>query len=242
MHYYVDDIQAVEPEALPDVEGVTVTVADDLDSMGFNRVTIAAETPEAIVDYVRQNWGTDDEDWLEEWVTNRIERVDDYAEGEFETELMVCLDGGEIASVPLRDGDDRFNAEAERGALDRAYEAKESNPDSVVSIVVCRIPVAGETPLERAYRLGEGLGGLDAAGVKRLVEMSGSAANTAEPDDDEVVIRLSRRDAVAVAEAVALLAGIDEGEHTDYDDLVRLSQAVQDQVASVDEVEGGRSA
>jgi len=29
-----------------------------------------------------------------------------------------------------------------------------------------------ETPLERAYRLGQGIGGLDAAGVKRLVEMS----------------------------------------------------------------------
>jgi hypothetical protein len=115
-------------------------------------------------------------------------------EHEFETELMVCVDGGEHASIPLRDGDDRFNAEAERGALDRAYEAKESNPDSVVSIVVCRVPV------------------------------------DAEVGDGEVEIRLSRRDAVAVAEAVGLLAGIDEGENTDRDDLIRLSQAVQDQI------------
>jgi hypothetical protein len=53
-----------------------------------------------------------------------------------ELALMVCIDGAEHATVPLRDGDDRFNAEAERGALDRAYEAKESNPDCVVSIVI----------------------------------------------------------------------------------------------------------
>lgn len=50
--------------------------------------------------------------------------------------LMVCIDGGEAATVPLRDGDDRFNAEAERGALDRAYEFKTSSPESVVSIVL----------------------------------------------------------------------------------------------------------
>lgn len=50
--------------------------------------------------------------------------------------LMVCIDGVEAATVPLRDGDDAFNHEAERGALDRAYEFKETNPDSVVTIVV----------------------------------------------------------------------------------------------------------
>lgn len=50
--------------------------------------------------------------------------------------LMICVDGAEHATVPLRDGDDVFNGEAERGALDRAYEAKESNPDSVVTIVI----------------------------------------------------------------------------------------------------------
>ena len=52
-------------------------------------------------------------------------------------ELMVCIDGAEHATIPLKDGADGFNLVAERGALDRAYEAKESNPDSVVTIVVC---------------------------------------------------------------------------------------------------------
>lgn len=50
--------------------------------------------------------------------------------------LMICVDGAEHATVELSDGDDGFNAAAERGALDRAYEAKESNPDSVVTIVI----------------------------------------------------------------------------------------------------------
>ena len=52
-------------------------------------------------------------------------------------ELMVCIDGAEHATVPLIDGNDSFNAASERGALDRAYEAKESSPDSVVTIVIC---------------------------------------------------------------------------------------------------------
>jgi len=51
-------------------------------------------------------------------------------------DLMVCIDGVEAATVPLKDGDDPFNAEAERGALDRAYEFKTSNPDAVVSVVL----------------------------------------------------------------------------------------------------------
>lgn len=54
--------------------------------------------------------------------------------------LMICVDGVEHATVELADGDDGFNHAAERGALDRAYEAKESNPDSVVTIVVNTIP------------------------------------------------------------------------------------------------------
>jgi hypothetical protein len=50
--------------------------------------------------------------------------------------LVVRVDGDNHAVVPLRDGDDAFNAAAERGALDRAYEAKESCPECAVEIVV----------------------------------------------------------------------------------------------------------
>lgn len=60
--------------------------------------------------------------------------------------LMVCIDGAEAATVPLIDGNDPFNAEAERGALDRAYEFKQSNPDSVVTIVIDTTP--DEAPSE----------------------------------------------------------------------------------------------
>ena len=55
------------------------------------------------------------------------------------------VDGEDHAVVPLRrTGDDSFNAAAERGALDRAYEAKESSPESEVTIVV--LTVAAEVP------------------------------------------------------------------------------------------------
>ena len=62
------------------------------------------------------------------------------AEGAPEPELglMVCLDGSQEAFIDLRDGDDAFNREAERTAFDKAYEMKEQDPDTVVSIVVTR--------------------------------------------------------------------------------------------------------
>jgi len=94
--------------------------------------------------------------------------------------LMICVDGVEHATVYLRDGDDAFNREAERGALDRAYEAKESNPDSVVTIVV-------------------------------------NTVEDAEPLNDTEF----------VAEALELLADIDEGEHTDWERLRGLAQSLR---------------
>jgi hypothetical protein len=41
-------------------------------------------------------------------------------------------------------------------------------------------------------------------------------------------VELSARDAGAIAEALELLAGIDEGENTDYEDLMRLSRLARD--------------
>lgn len=43
-----------------------------------------------------------------------------------------------------------------------------------------------ETPLERAYRLGEGLGGLDAEGVRRLVEISRENEEKRDLDLDQL--------------------------------------------------------
>jgi hypothetical protein len=67
--------------------------------------------------------------------------------------LVVRVDGDAHAVVPLRDGDDVFNAEAERGALDRAYEAKESCPECAVEIVV--LTVAAGDAASRAPSNGE---------------------------------------------------------------------------------------
>lgn len=49
-------------------------------------------------------------------------------------------------------------------------------------------------------------------------------------DEDVPPIRLnfSAQDACAIADALELLAGIDEGEHTNYDDLTRLARLVRD--------------
>jgi hypothetical protein len=42
-----------------------------------------------------------------------------------------------------------------------------------------------------------------------------------------VVLPLSLADAVAIADALEYLASVDEGEHTDYDNLVRLAGVVR---------------
>jgi hypothetical protein len=46
------------------------------------------------------------------------------------------------------------------------------------------------------------------------------------------IVRLSSRDADAIADALEMLAGVDEGENTDYEDLMRLARIVREQVPS----------
>lgn len=96
--------------------------------------------------------------------------------------LMICVDGVEHATVPLLNGNDSFNEASERGALDRAYEAKETNPDSVVSIVI-------------------------------------------DLTDDEPVKPVD--DTEFVAEALQMLADLDEGEHTDWERLTGLAKSLR---------------
>lgn len=72
--------------------------------------------------------------------------------------LMICIDGFEHATLPLIDGNDSFNEASERGAFDRAYEAKESNPDSVVTIVIDTTPDEPEGPLDDTEFVAEALG------------------------------------------------------------------------------------
>jgi hypothetical protein len=46
------------------------------------------------------------------------------------------------------------------------------------------------------------------------------------PAQDTVTLELGRDDATAIAEALEYLAGVDEGEHTDHGNLVRLADLV----------------
>jgi hypothetical protein len=43
----------------------------------------------------------------------------------------------------------------------------------------------------------------------------------------DVQLGLSNRDATAIADALELFAGIDDGENTDYDDLIRLAALIR---------------
>lgn len=46
----------------------------------------------------------------------------------------------------------------------------------------------------------------------------------------DVVLPLATGEAMAIADALELLAGVDEGEHTDYDELVRLAAVVRSHI------------
>lgn len=77
MTYVVEDLQAVEPDALlaPSREqGVSVLLHDGLDSMGFNRVSLAAPTLGGLLAFVRDNWGDDSTTggWYSEFVIGGV--------------------------------------------------------------------------------------------------------------------------------------------------------------------------
>jgi hypothetical protein len=134
MTYFVTDLQAVEPEALEQVEGITVEVEPGLDSMGFPRVTVRGETREGLLAYVARQWGDEtgtpsDQDWFDEWVVQRVEQV-----SETRT-VLVHLN----VQVP---GTDDRDADAIADAVMAALEVG-SDDESVADLkVVC--PMAEE--------------------------------------------------------------------------------------------------
>jgi hypothetical protein len=73
--FTVDYLQAVEPDFLGKPAGIVVTLDEELDSQGFNRVTVEGPTREAVIEYVRENWGDDDADWFQEYVVDRVREV-----------------------------------------------------------------------------------------------------------------------------------------------------------------------
>jgi molybdopterin converting factor small subunit len=87
MRYSVRDLQAVEPDALAEVEGVTITVSPDPDSMGFSTVEVEGPTRQAVLDYVADQWGVmqdgemvGDVDWFNEYVVARVREIADTPE------------------------------------------------------------------------------------------------------------------------------------------------------------------
>lgn len=155
--------------------------------------------------------------------------------------LTVCIDGVEHAEIELLDGSDGFNEAAERGALDRAYELKESNPDSVVTILVDTSDEAHEWKNEHDNDCP-----VTRARADLIAELKRSPSDTlrgalAEYDNggdqevglctcgalEDMTVTLSRQDAYAITEALGYLASVDEGENTDYDELTRLSRLLR---------------
>lgn len=193
--FTVTDLQACEPDALPHDAGVTVVLDDDLDSMGFNRATVSAPTRDALIEYVLKHWGDEDGDWFREHVLGRIKpaemtfRLSDGRTVEVPAAIIATFRGldaeGHLVichpDMPTHPetGDEYLygltaccHASAtgtEYGLACRACYAECSDslggPATLAAHVV-------ETPLERAYRLDEGCGGLDAAAVKTLIETS----------------------------------------------------------------------
>ena len=145
--WIVDDLQSVEPESLEPRKYIELVIDPEPDNHGFARVSVSGPTREAVVEYVRSQWGDEDSGWFAEYVEARVRQEEPLAMTTPDPEvpcLVVRVDGEDHAVVPLNDGDDSFNAAAERGALDRAYEAKESCPECEVTIVV--LTVAAEVP------------------------------------------------------------------------------------------------
>lgn len=73
--YFVHYLQACAPDDLPTVAGITLDWHEGYDSMGMPRVDVIGPSREAVVEYVRLNWGDDDTDWFTEYVAGRVEAL-----------------------------------------------------------------------------------------------------------------------------------------------------------------------
>lgn len=69
--YEIARLQAAAPDELPRDRGVDVFVHDDLDD-GLVCVTVSGPDRDALVDYVREQWGDDDREWFAEHVAGGV--------------------------------------------------------------------------------------------------------------------------------------------------------------------------
>src|SRR5262249_7671391 len=70
--FLVDDLQTCEPDMLPAVAGIDVSLSVGLDSMGFHRATVVGRSRDEVVGYVRKVWGDEDAEWFAEQVEARV--------------------------------------------------------------------------------------------------------------------------------------------------------------------------
>lgn len=97
-HYFVDYLQAVEPEHLPVREGVEVTVMDEAGGMGFPQVEVRAADRAALIAYCEEVW-PEDPDWFREYVVARVIVWDDGDAADIRTGLWSA--NGEGDKVPF---------------------------------------------------------------------------------------------------------------------------------------------
>lgn len=64
-YWWISDLEACEPSALTLNTGVEVRLQDEPNSH-WPLVTLIAHTPEEIMRYIRQHWGEDDAEWLQQ--------------------------------------------------------------------------------------------------------------------------------------------------------------------------------
>lgn len=74
--YMLTDLQACAVEDLPRDTGVEVIVHGDLDDMGMNTVDLEGSSRQALIEYVRDNWGDEDMHWFYEYVESRVVEID----------------------------------------------------------------------------------------------------------------------------------------------------------------------
>lgn len=75
MPYTVSYLQACEVEEIlaPNDDGVRVEIMEERDDMGFPRVYVVAPTRETLLEFIREHWGDDDDEWFNDYVVSRVE-------------------------------------------------------------------------------------------------------------------------------------------------------------------------
>lgn len=73
--YGVSDLQITDWDDLPNVAGIEVVLDPEIDSMHLQRAQVIGPTREAVIEYVRENWGEEDPDWFRDYVVARVEEL-----------------------------------------------------------------------------------------------------------------------------------------------------------------------